>query len=66
MLLNLKKVSFVLLKIIKYYSVYYTITNYLIPIDLVILNGTSMQPTLNDFDVVLVEKKSVRERKLKK
>ncbi len=50
---------------VKYYSIFYACKTYLLPVDLVVLSGASMEPTLCDRDLVLVEKYSVYTHKLK-
>lgn len=49
----------------KIYSFFYVTTNYIIPIDLVVCKGSSMEPVLKNNDVLLTEKTSVRRKHLK-
>ncbi len=52
-------------KITKIYSFYYVATNYVLPIELVVCKGASMEPALFNDDIVLTEKVSVRRKHLK-
>lgn len=49
----------------KFYSFAYVCKTYLIPIDLVVCRGGSMEPMLMNNDIVLTEKVSVRRQRLK-
>ena len=46
-------------KAIKYYSIFHVVTEYMIPLRLMVCRGASMQPALNNNDVILVENFSV-------
>ena len=52
-------------KLGKYYSYFYVVTNYVVPVDLVRCEGVSMEPLIKHNDIVLCEKVSVRRKKLK-
>jgi signal peptidase I len=60
-----KKLCSILFTTFKYYSIYHVTTNYLIPVDLVICKGNSMEPTLNNNDILLTEKVSVRRQNIR-
>ncbi len=60
-----KKLGSILITTFKYYSIYHVTTNYLIPVDLVICKGNSMEPTLNNNDILLTEKVSVRRQNIR-
>jgi signal peptidase I len=51
---------------IKYYSFFYVTTQFLIPVEVVLCEGVSMEPTLRHNDVLLSEKISVRKQRLEK
>lgn len=61
-----KKLSNIILKSIAYYSCFHVGFTYLIPIDFHICNGSSMEPTLRNNDILLTEKSSVRRLHIKK
>ena len=49
---------------IKYYSFFYVTTQFLIPVEVVLCEGVSMEPTLRHNDILLSEKVSVRRQRL--
>ncbi len=53
-------------KLTKIYSFFYVAKNYVLPVDLVVCRGASMEPVLNNYDIVLTEKVSVRRKHLKR
>ena len=53
-------------KVAKLYSFYYVTKEYVIPFDIVICRGASMEPILKNYDIVLTEKSSVTRNRLKK
>ncbi len=52
--------------ILKYYSFFYVTTNYVIPIEIVLCEGKSMEPVLKENDILISEKYSVRKLRLEK
>jgi signal peptidase I len=52
--------------VVKYYSFFYVATNYVIPIEIVMCEGKSMEPVLRQNDILLTEKYSVRKLRLEK
>ncbi|CAF0925758.1 unnamed protein product [Brachionus calyciflorus] len=49
----------------KLYSYFYVGTNYVIPVGFVVCKGESMEPTINNNDVLITEKVSIRRQHLK-
>lgn len=60
---SLAKLSF---NIIKYYSFFHVTTEYIIPINLIICSGSSMEPTLQSYNLLLAEKTSIRKNLIQK
>lgn len=52
--------------LVKYYSVFYVTTNYLIPVEIVMCEGASMEPTLHHKDILLTEKFSIKRQRIDK
>ena len=53
-------------KAVKYYSIFHVVTEYIIPVRFYICRGSSMQPTLNNNDIILTENFSVRYEEIRK
>ena len=51
--------------VVKYFSAFYAVKTYVVCVDLVYLTGSSMEPTFSDGELVLAEKLSVYNYKLK-
>lgn len=52
--------------IVKYYSFFYVTTNYIVPVEIVMCEGISMEPTIKNYDILLSEKFSVRRQRIDK
>lgn len=52
--------------IVKYYSFFYVTTNYIVPVEIVMCEGVSMEPTIKNHDILLSEKFSVRRQRIDK
>lgn len=52
--------------IVKYYSFFYVTTNYIVPVEIVMCEGASMEPTIKNNDILLSEKFSVRRQRIDK
>ena len=57
--------SHVIWNIVKYYSYFHVVTNYVIPLRIVVCRGNSMEPTIKNNDIVICETKSVERNRLK-
>ncbi len=55
----------VIWNIVKYYSYFHVVTNYVIPLRIVVCRGNSMEPTIKNNDIVICETKSVERNRLK-
>lgn len=52
--------------IVKYYSFFYVTTNYIVPVEIVMCEGVSMEATIKNHDILLSEKFSVRRQRIDK
>ena len=62
----LKRVASLTWTIAKFYAFFHVTKTYIIPIDVVVAQGSSMIPSINDNDILLAEKVSVRRKHLKR
>jgi signal peptidase I len=61
----LKKIGSVSWSFVKYGSFLYCFHKYIVPVNIMMCSGSSMEPTLNSYDLIVTEKYSVRKRNLK-
>ena len=66
MIVVLRRIGGVLLKTFNYYSVFYVVTSELLPVQLVVCRGSSMEPALHHNDLLFCEATSVRRQHIRK